>query len=234
VIVLVHGYITPSSYISDEPFYSAWAADFARRGFLVVKPDLRGHGASWGVPEGAYYSAGYVSDVLNLTSSLADYPTADTHRVAVVGHSMGGHVALEAALVRPDWFKAVVLAASATGPQAEMYARWHANSDFGNPVTLGVRERVIGLFGEPNADSAFWQAANPYRFLGDLRMPVRIYHAMDDDTVPYDFATELDAALKAAGRTATLQSYADGGHSLAGPVHDELVADVTGFLTKLP
>jgi dipeptidyl aminopeptidase/acylaminoacyl peptidase len=232
VVVLVHGYVPPDSYTSDEPFYSSWAQAFARQGYMVVKPDLRGHGLSWGVPEGAYYSAGYVSDVLNLTSALGDYPAADTRRIAVLGHSMGGHVALSAALVRPEWFRAVVLASSATGPQAEMYQQWHANSDFGNPLTYGLRQRVITLFGEPGPDSAFWQAADPYRFLRDLRSPVAVLQAQDDDTVPYRFATELERALSEAGRTVELKPYATGGHSFGGETRAQAVTDAVDFLNR--
>lgn len=182
------------------------------------------------MPEGAYFSSGYVADVLNLTTSLQNYAPANARHIALMGHSMGGHVALDAALVRPDWYKGLVLAASATGRQADMYSQWRANSDFGNPVTFGIRQRVLRLFDEPSAQNAFWQAVDPYRYLADLKVPTGLYQAVNDDTVPYRFSTQLEAAIKAAGRPVTLTSYPDGGHSFGGSFHDQVVADVSNFL----
>ena len=65
------------------------AASLADRGHLVVVPDLRGFGSSDRVGAGGYYHfPDYVADVARLVDSLAP------ERLAVVGHSMGGTVAV--------------------------------------------------------------------------------------------------------------------------------------------
>jgi fermentation-respiration switch protein FrsA (DUF1100 family) len=61
---------------------------------------------------------------------------------------------------------------------------------------------------------------------------VGLYHAVNDDTVPYRFSTELESALKMAGRDVSLTSYPDGGHSFAGPVRIQAAMDVTDFLNR--
>ncbi|MBI3443076.1 alpha/beta hydrolase [Candidatus Woesebacteria bacterium] len=68
-IIFNHGYIPPSEYKSSER-YVAYVDAFARNGYIVFKPDYRGHGNSEGQPEGAYYSAAYTTDVLNALSSI--------------------------------------------------------------------------------------------------------------------------------------------------------------------
>lgn len=231
VIILAHGYINPADYTTDEPFYTAFAVGLAKRGYLVLKPDFRGHGQSWGVPEGAYFSSGYVADILNLAASLPTYPEADSQKVALMGHSMGGHAALMAAIVRPAAFKAVVLAAPSAGQLTDMYDNWTAYSDFADPVTLGIRRRVVKLFGAPDSGSQFWREVDPYTYLTDIKAPVQIDHSTNDDTVPYRFSTELAEAMKAAKRPVSLETF-EAGHSFDGPARDALLDKATAFIAK--
>ncbi|HEU4382866.1 MAG TPA: alpha/beta hydrolase [Anaeromyxobacteraceae bacterium] len=68
----------------------------AEAGYHVVAPDLRGHGDTDRVGAGGYYYfADYLLDVADLVDALA------RERLALVGHSMGGTVALMYAGVFP-------------------------------------------------------------------------------------------------------------------------------------
>jgi dipeptidyl aminopeptidase/acylaminoacyl peptidase len=84
----------PGDYYRDVPLA------FARRGFLVVAPDFRGHNIS----EGAEFTGGrleshwYARDTIAVYSALASLPGADLSRVFIWGHSMGGDVTLRVAL----------------------------------------------------------------------------------------------------------------------------------------
>jgi pimeloyl-ACP methyl ester carboxylesterase len=65
------------------------APSLAAAGYHVVAPDLRGHGDTDRVGAGGYYYfADYLHDVADLVDALA------RDRVALVGHSMGGAIAL--------------------------------------------------------------------------------------------------------------------------------------------
>ena len=68
-IVFNHGYIPPSEYKTTER-YVAYLDGFARNGYVVFKPDYRGHGESEGSASGAYGSNDYTIDVLNAVSSV--------------------------------------------------------------------------------------------------------------------------------------------------------------------
>ena len=83
--LLIHG-ITSSA--------AGWwrvARSLCEIGYTVTAPDLRGHGAS---PAG--------SDQ-RLASMAADVLALGTRWDLVLGHSMGGSVAIAAATARPEW-----------------------------------------------------------------------------------------------------------------------------------
>ena len=54
-IILLHGYINPSTYQTNGSAYRGWWQAAARDGrFAIFKPDMRGHGQSEGVATGPY------------------------------------------------------------------------------------------------------------------------------------------------------------------------------------
>src|SRR5690606_20864978 len=63
-IVFNHGYIPPAQYRTTER-YIAYTDAFSRNGYVLFRPDYRGHGNSEGEPAGGYGSNAYTIDVLN-------------------------------------------------------------------------------------------------------------------------------------------------------------------------
>jgi pimeloyl-ACP methyl ester carboxylesterase len=98
VLVLVHG-ITGSSahWVPVMPL-------LAER-FTVIAPDLLGHGES-AKPRGDYSLGAYATGIRDLLIAL-DYPTA-----TVVGHSLGGGVAMQFAYQFPERSDRLVLVSS--------------------------------------------------------------------------------------------------------------------------
>ena len=90
VVIFNHGYIPPEEYRTTER-YVAYQDGFARNGYITFKSDYRGHGNSEGQPSGAYYSDGYIRDVLNLLESVKKYQAANPAKIGMWGHSLGGH-----------------------------------------------------------------------------------------------------------------------------------------------
>jgi pimeloyl-ACP methyl ester carboxylesterase len=83
-LLLTHGFTGAKEDFGD------WMDRFAEAGFWAVAPDLRGHGSS-DQPEGEdhYSLSAYADDLLGLADQLG------WERFSLLGHSMGGMVALE-------------------------------------------------------------------------------------------------------------------------------------------
>ena len=97
-LLLLHGFTGAKEDFAD------WIDAFAARGFHVVAPDHRGHGAS-GQPaeESAYSVATFADDARRLVDELG------WDRFALLGHSMGGVIAQHLALAVPERLSALVL-----------------------------------------------------------------------------------------------------------------------------
>lgn len=95
-VLLIHG----------AGMHGGWWAPIVERlptGLRLIVPDLRGHGASdWAAP-GAYGIEDFADDLAALLEAVAAGP------VAVVGHSMGGRVALWLAAHHPAKVAALAL-----------------------------------------------------------------------------------------------------------------------------
>ena len=95
-VLLLHGHTL------DHRVFEGLASAIEARAMRVIRPDLRGHGRSTRPPQGYHWSdhCGDVEAVLD---------AAGIDRAAVVGFSLGGGIALEMALERPDRVGKLVL-----------------------------------------------------------------------------------------------------------------------------
>lgn len=102
-ILAVHG------YINSRETQDGFAIEFARRGYVVLAIDQRGHGYS----DGPAYADGFGGPA-GLTY-LRSLPMVDPGNIGLEGHSMGGWTVLAAAAAMPDAYRAIVLEGSSTG-----------------------------------------------------------------------------------------------------------------------
>lgn len=104
-LLLVHGFTGAKEDFAD------FLDGFADRGWHVVAPDLRGHGASEAPDdEDAYSLEEMAADVLALADELG------WDRFDLLGHSMGGMVAQVVALQTPERLRSLVLMDTGHGP----------------------------------------------------------------------------------------------------------------------
>jgi acetyl esterase/lipase len=68
------------------------------------------------------------------------------------------------------------------------------------------------LIGGPLTDKAKAQAVSPVHYVGKSSPPILILHGTADALVPYAQSVQLADAYKAAGATAYLQTFPNGGH----------------------
>jgi dipeptidyl aminopeptidase/acylaminoacyl peptidase len=215
VVLVVHGYHQPETYQTTADYLAEMQA-LATHGYVAIKPDLRGHGQSWGVARGAYYSPDYTADVLNLTASLASDHALNSRSVGLFGHSMGGYVVMSALAIQPKRFKAAVIVNGAVGTEDDMYYNWQAPSEMSRVVSQAERQRVVKLFGEPKQNPDFWHSLSPLSYADAMTTPVQIHQGLADTTVPPRFATETRDALQAAHKIVEYYGYPGVGHVFAG------------------
>jgi dipeptidyl aminopeptidase/acylaminoacyl peptidase len=219
VIIFNHGYIPPNEYRTTER-YVAYVQAIARRGYIVFRPDYRGHDRSEGEPRSAYRYPDYTIDVLNAVASIKRYPDADPNRIGMWGHSMGGYITLRIMVTTHD-VRAGVIWAGVVAPYADLMTRWRpTRTPAPGTSTPGLspwwlRSASFSDYGSPEETPDFWNSISPAYYLQDLSGPIQLHHGTEDRDVPVYFSTELyEQALK-VGVPAELYTYSGDNHNIS-------------------
>jgi uncharacterized protein len=216
VIVFNHGYIPPEQYRTTEK-YLAYQAGFAKNGYIVFKPDYRGHGFSEGKSSSAYTSPGYTVDVMNAVSSIKTLKQANPSRVGLWGHSMGGYLTLRA-LILGSGAKAAVIWGGVVAPHLEIVKFWNSRTRAENARYkryAAEREKLYKTFGSPTENPAFWNAISANTFITKPIAPIQLHHGLSDATVPVEFSRILAGELKKVGSPVELYQYPRNDHNLS-------------------
>ncbi len=216
VIIFNHGYIPPAEYRTTER-YVAYVDGFARNGYIVFKPDYRGHGDSEGLPEGAYGSTAYATDVLNAVSTLKTYKDTDPERIGMWGHSMGGFLTLRSMVINKD-VKAGVIWAGVVGSYEDMLNNWRRPSATPFPLPTGARrwrQLLVEQFGDPSKNPEFWNSISSNSFISDISGPLQVHHGTADTSVPVSFSQTLQTQMEKAGKEVEYYEYNGDDHNLS-------------------
>lgn len=169
VVIVVHGYVPPATY-KTVAYTRIYADHLASSGYLVLHPDLRGHGDSEGEPR-RNFRADYAVDVLNLIELAKKLPNASTGAgFGVFGHSMGGGICGQLMVASPDVRATVLYAAmSLDVTRPDRFDRQGSATPpvpTRTPIPTSVAERLSAI-----------------NFLRYLSGPVSIHHGEADTDV---------------------------------------------------
>ena len=200
--------------------YDAVASGFVGRGYAVHAMDHRGHGRSGGRRGHVERFATFVADVETFRLHVA--ATAGGPRV-LLGHSMGGAVALAHALARPGAWDALVLSAPATGlpepppralvlvgraasrlvPTLRLVSLDAAGVSRDSQVVERYRDdplvhhgRYTARFGAELLD----RVTSLHAEVAALTVPVLVVHGTDDVLVPVEASRALIDAIGSADK----------------------------------
>jgi len=209
-IVFLHGMGSSSE---------TWAAQMAalERRFTVSAFDLLGHGRSPVPKDPALYSRdGALADLDDVVATLGRKPV-------LVGHSLGGYLALAYAATRPGSVRGMVV--MATGPgfrDAEKREAWNARSER-NAHRFGVELQVAGL--NLQHDGLVMES------LAELDVPTLVL-AGTEDAAPY---AASGAYLERKMPNARFAAIEGGKHMMHEESHaDEIAKRITEFVDALP
>jgi uncharacterized protein len=212
VIVVNHGYTPPALYQTTAG-YEAHIDAFARNGYIVLRPDYRGHGDSDGDAGGGYDAPGYTIDVLNAVASIKRHPDAAADRIGMWGHSLGGAVTLSTMVVGGD-IKAGVVWAGVSGSYDELVALWDERQRALPSESRQLGNALFAMLGTPAENPLFWDAVSLERYLADLSGPLQLHHSSTDESIPVSFARTLAQQLEEAGQLVEYYEYSGDNHNL--------------------
>lgn len=236
VIIFNHGYIPPEQYQTTER-YVAYLDAFARKGYLVFKPDYRGHGNSEGQPEGAYYSPAYTVDVLNAVASLRRFKDVNPEKIGMWGHSLGGNLTLRAMVVS-NQIKVGVIWAGVVGTYEELINKWHHKIPWQPSVRESanhvgsIRQNLVNQHGTPEDNPSFWHSIDPRYYLADLSGPLLINQGLADQEVPPLFAESLKNDLEKLNKEFAYYTYPGADHNLSSPNFEKAMQRSVDFFDK--
>jgi uncharacterized protein len=228
VAIFNHGFFPFDQY--DTGYDTLREVRFmASNGYIAVAPDYRNYAGS---DEGEYiFEPGYVYDVRNLIYALRELPEADADRIGMSGHSMGGGITMQN-IVSGAEVKAAVLYGTVTANEAERWdarmRRWSAGGGTGSNRALqfsdryGTPEEVPEVYARMSVDS-FWE---------NVQVPVIIHHGDADATTPIEWAYDIEAGLREAGKEVTLYVYPGAGHSFQGADFDLMMQRTLAFFDE--
>ncbi len=199
-IVLPHG--GPSA--RDEWGFD-WLSQFlANQGYAVIQPNYRGsegYGDDWMQENGFKSWRTSIGDVTSAGKWLVSQGIANPKQLAIVGWSYGGYAALQASVLDPSLFKAIVAIAPVTDldmvkAEASITTGYHSTMQF-----IGNGPHI--------------QQGSPLQNVDKINAPVLMFHGDMDLNVGVQQSRKMDDKLKAAGKPSELIVYAGLEHQLA-------------------
>jgi pimeloyl-ACP methyl ester carboxylesterase len=196
LVILNHGYYKDPKEYKALKSYIPCESFFAEHGYVVVKPDYRGHGDSDGPAYPNGYAPGTIADMLNLIASMKKDERVNAKRIYTIGHSIGGLFSLQCAEISPDIKAVVDYAGSPADPRLRHMLRPKASEEV------------------PSFDFQFEQIRSHVKA---LRVPVQIHNGTADNAMPFQFSENFYELLKSSGKKdVEFFAYQGGGHHLQG------------------
>jgi len=124
---------------------------------------------------------------LDLIGSLGSFSRADRSRIALIGHSQGGEVAMLVMVVDPH-VRAVALFAPDSSDMADNARRWWGD----NPAEAGA-------LGTPDQNPVGYAHISPRRYFRRGGPPVLLVQGTADEEIPAAWTTATYDALRRAG-----------------------------------
>ncbi|MFA5058676.1 MAG: alpha/beta fold hydrolase, partial [Opitutaceae bacterium] len=172
LVVLPHG----GPWVRDYWGYNGEVQFLASRGYAVMQPNYRGSpGYGWSFKiEDEWDFRSMSDDVTDATRTLLASGLVDPRRVAIMGGSFGGYLAISGAAFDPDLYRcAVTIAGIFDWGQVMKEEKYYQFDDPG----YATLKRWLG---DPKKQREKFDAISPLRHIDQVKIPVFVAHGKDD------------------------------------------------------
>lgn len=228
LVVLAHG----GPWVRDSWGFDSEVQFLANRGYAVFQPNYRGSlGTQWRFPiEDLWAFRKMHDDVTDGVQKLIKSSLVDPDRIAIMGGSFGGYLAVSGVAHEPALYRCAV-ALSGVYDWAEMIKQARRfESDGVSPGRTALLRRFLG---NPDANRERFDAISPIRLAHQIEAPVFVAHGRSDYVASVEQSEQLVAELKKNGVPHETYFQRGEGHGMADLEHRvKLYTQIEAFLAK--
>ena len=218
VIIHVHG--GPENQFRPR-FNSDFQMWIDQLGAAVIAPNIRGslgYGSYFITMDDGYNREASVKDIGALLDWIAQQPQLDKDRVAIMGASYGGYVALASAVHYSDRLRAAVDRVGISNfvtflENTQDYRRELRRVEYGDERDPEMR--------------AFLQRISPLNNVDRIKIPLFVQQGSNDPIVPKSESDQMVAALREQGQTVWYMNALNEGHGYAKRENRDLFEQAT-------
>ena len=225
LVVLSHG----GPWIRDIWGFNGEAQFLASRGYAVLQANYRGStGYNWMFPlEDQYDFRKMHDDVTDATKSMIASGLIDKNRIAIMGGSFGGYLAVAGVVNEPALYRCAVTIAGVFDWEQQIKDKKYGQYD--SPV-FGWMMRKLG---DPKQNREKFDAISPGRHVDRIRVPVFVAGGKEDSTVEIQQSKRLISELEKYHVPYEKQIVGEEGHGMAHLDNEvELYTRIEAFLEK--
>jgi dipeptidyl aminopeptidase/acylaminoacyl peptidase len=224
VIIYVHG--GPENQYRPR-FNSDFQMWIDQLGAAVIAPNIRGslgYGTYYITMDDGYNREASVEDIGALLDWIAEQPQLDANRVAIIGASYGGYVALASAVNYSDRLRAAVDQVGISNfvtflENTQDYRRELRRVEYGDERDPDMR--------------AFLERISPLNNVDKIRIPLFVQQGSNDPIVPKSESDQMVAALRERDQTVWYMIALNEGHGYERKENRDLSEQATFlFLQK--
>ena len=225
MVVLAHGV----PWVRDNWGFNGEVQFLASRGYAVVQPNYRGSpGYGWMFPkEDEWDFRKMHDDVTDVTKAMIASGLIDGGRIAIMGGSFGGYLAVSGVVNEPALYRCAITQAGVFDWARQIKDKKYDQYD--NPA-FG---RMMRKLGNPGEQRERFDAISPGRHVDQIRVPVFVAAGKEDQTVEIEQSRALISALEKYHVPHEALLVRDEGHGMSHFENQvELYTRIEAFLAK--
>ena len=224
--VIIHAHGGPESQFRPR-FNSDFQMWIEELGVAVIAPNIRGslgYGSHYITMDNGYKREAAIKDIGALLDWIALQPKLDKNRVAVMGASYGGYIALASAVHYSDRLRAAVDRFGISNfvtflENTQDYRRESRRIEYGDERDPEMR--------------AFLEKISPLNNVDKIKIPLFVQQGQNDPIVPMSESEQLVKALREQGQTVWYMNALNEGHNYDKKENRDLYQQATFlFLQK--